>query len=74
MLQVNINVLQSGYFDLQGTLVSANADFVQSAQSLSRSQNTVPLTPGTHSIVLEFNGQTFWESGKDGPTHLPICF
>ena len=66
MIRLNMQVLRTGHFDLQGVLVDSRGDFVQAAQFGSRSLGSAPLNPGTYAVVLEFNGQQIWESGKEG--------
>jgi pimeloyl-ACP methyl ester carboxylesterase len=67
MIEVNVNVLQAGHFDLQGNLVDANGILVHSAQAVSRNQSANPLAPGVRPFVLAYDAQTFWQSNRNGP-------
>ncbi len=66
MIQLNLQVLQAGHFDLRGTLVDSHGDFVESAEFSTRSLSTDPLSQGTYGAVLAFDGQQIWQTGKDG--------
>lgn len=70
IIRLNINVLQTGHFDLQASLVNSAGQFVHAAQYVSRSNGGAQLAPGTRSVDLVFTGQPIWESGKDGPYRL----
>jgi pimeloyl-ACP methyl ester carboxylesterase len=69
-IQVNIKVLQSGFFDLQGSLADSTNAILLSTQYQSHSHSTTPLNLGDNSIVLKFNGENLWAKGKEGPYKL----
>lgn len=69
-LDVGINVLASGHFDLQALLVDGAGDPVAAAQASSRSQGETPWAPGAHSLTLIFDGHQIWEHGVNGPYKL----
>lgn len=67
MIEVKLNVLQAGHFDLLGNLVDGNGVLVHSAQAVSRNQSANPLAPGVRLFVLAFDAQAFWQSNRNGP-------
>jgi pimeloyl-ACP methyl ester carboxylesterase len=69
-IEVTVDVLQAGHFDLQGRLVDGTGVPVHSDQFVSRNNQPGPLLPGRHAMVLAFQGPAFWASGRNGPYYL----
>lgn len=69
-IEVIVDVLQAGYFDLEGRLVDGSGFFVHSDQFASRNNNPNQLQPGRYAMVLAYSGGAFWQSGRNGPYTL----
>jgi hypothetical protein len=69
-LDVQLNVLTSGHFEVSGVLVDGNGDVVASGTFATLLTGSDPLPVGLQTIVLPFAGESIRVHGVDGPYTL----
>lgn len=70
MLNLSLNVLTEGHFEVISTLIDQNGNPVASASYATLREGTDPLSAGSHTIPLTFSGSAIRAHSVDGPYTL----
>jgi hypothetical protein len=69
-LNLSLNVLTAGHFEVTGILVDTNGNPIASASYATLRDGTGPLSPGIQTIPLIFSGAAIRTRGVNGPYKL----
>lgn len=69
-LTMSINVIESGHFEFQGTLIDGNGQAVTTGYFSTLMAGTGTLPTGLQTVTLDFDGNQIYQHGIDGPYTL----
>lgn len=69
-LNLSVNIVESGEFEFQGTLVDSNGQPITIGYYSTWMDGSGPLPAGLQTIVLSFDGAQIYQHGSNGPYTL----